>query len=329
MQRHHLNELNQPLDCKINFNFIWNNSSIHRYEKNSCYNLTCLIAESEGLDEGQVLLESGADGGLHLLFSFCRINNYKVLIPNPSYSGYLKMLERTQSTYEQYPAFNLEWATDVSTKSNTKKTALIFCHPDNPTGAISKEIATKLSNFKGLLIVDEAYFEFCPQSSLKALVTDPNKNVVIVRTFSKAFGAAGLRVGYLLANQRLIKSLKNYQLPYPVSSFSAECAIKLWQNRMFAFQNAQSLKQSCQKLSIQFKKLGFNCSKSETHFFCLYNDGPIPLPKLHKYLFETGVLTTLIIKGKNPLLRITTGDAQQNLSLLSKVRIFIEKNENS
>jgi len=103
---------------------------------------------------------------------------------------------------------------------------LFLCSPNNPTGKQfpADQVRELADKFEGILIVDEAYVEYAPHSVIG--LTKEYENIVVLRTFSKAFGLAGLRIGYAVTNQKIAATLKAIQLPYNINVVSLELALR-------------------------------------------------------------------------------------------------------
>ncbi|TXT54338.1 MAG: Histidinol-phosphate aminotransferase [Candidatus Thorarchaeota archaeon] len=180
----------------------------------------------------QILLGNGSDQILDLLVRSVLAPKDHAIVICPTFSMYGILLQCNGTLYTEVP-LRSDFSMDVdsilsSIKPNTR---LIFlCSPNNPTGnKQSLESIERLVRESGCLIVlDEAYLTI-NTSSVKLL--EKYDNLVILRTFSKSYGIAGLRIGYALSNNTLISILQNrIQYPFPVSSFSIDVAVRLLEN---------------------------------------------------------------------------------------------------
>lgn len=108
----------------------------------------------------------------------------------------------------------------VARAGEAEAKVLILCNPNNPTGSVLEErdIELVLERFSGYTLLDEAYYEFCGRTGLRYLPSHPR--LIITRTFSKAMGMAGLRVGYMMAHPDLVTQIAKAKLPYSVNQFS-------------------------------------------------------------------------------------------------------------
>jgi histidinol-phosphate aminotransferase len=151
----------------------------------------------------------------------------RVAIPSPTFTVYGLISKVLGAKVVNIPlnqdmTYNVE---DLISKSQESgATVLIINTPNNPTGSVLKEDGLEeiLNRFSGFVLLDEAYYEFWGHSGLPALKDYPR--LIITRTFSKAMGMAGLRVGYLLSHPDLATQISKAKLPYNVNQFSLTAA---------------------------------------------------------------------------------------------------------
>jgi histidinol-phosphate aminotransferase len=123
----------------------------------------------------------------------------------------------------------------LNTVQSTQPNVTIICSPNNPTGCVieTNDLVGLLEASPGLVVVDEAYFEFSDQTAVPLLGRYPN--LIVLRTFSKAMALAGLRVGYLLAEPDLVREVAKAVLPYnlnAVSQTAAEVAVEMFASKL-------------------------------------------------------------------------------------------------
>ncbi|HJN48867.1 MAG: histidinol-phosphate transaminase [Pseudomonadales bacterium] len=195
-------------------------SSYQRYPQVPSESLFSAYADYSSFSSDQLLCVRGADEGIELLIrAFCTPGSDSIAITPPTYGMYqvsanihgVGIIEIPRT-----PAFDL----DVEAVKAVDGAKLVFiCSPNNPTGNVSSqhELRDMLERFKdsALVVVDEAYIEFCPEHSLLPLVKE-YPNLVIIRTLSKAFGLAAVRCGFVLAAEDVIELLAKIIAPYPV-----------------------------------------------------------------------------------------------------------------
>ena len=187
------------------------------------------ISNYLNVDKKEVVLGTGADQLIDLLITL--FGSKGVTLLYPSFSSYFSAC-KLHNVPLATVAFNRDFSiNNGSLFSALKKSSLfVLCRPNNPTGnSIDESFVLEVAeSFNGIVAIDEVYGEFS-DSQLHYL---PNKfkNVVVLKSFSKSFGAAGLRIGYLIANESLAETISKYQFLYPVTNFSLKYASYLLDN---------------------------------------------------------------------------------------------------
>jgi histidinol-phosphate aminotransferase len=191
--------------------------------------LVTAYANYAGLTKEQVLATRGADEGIELLVrSFCNASEDSILICPPTYGMYAISAETFSVGVKTVPAkpdFSLDIEAINAYKGQVK--VVFICSPNNPTGNIidPAQIEAIIEHYtdSAIVVVDEAYIEFAPQSTWANKVNNYS-NLVVLRTLSKAFALAGLRCGFTLANSDIIQILLKAIAPYPISAPVAQIA---------------------------------------------------------------------------------------------------------
>ena len=177
-----------------------------------------------------ILATRGADEGIELLIrTFCQAYRDNILICPPTYGMYAISAENHGAGIIKVPLVNNTLDLD-GLQQEVGNTKLVFlCSPGNPTGNLLplEQIQATLELFSqsAIVVVDEAYIEFCPENSVSSLLSQ-YPNLVIVRTLSKAFALAGLRCGFTLAGTEIITLLSKVIAPYPVPGPVADIAAR-------------------------------------------------------------------------------------------------------
>jgi len=193
-------------------------SQSNRYPLRELAALRDLIAEREQVAKECVLLGGGCTEVFSLVCLAYGTAGKQVLVAEPTYSGFNAYVERLGGKLVRVPVDD-RWQTDLDAMAaRAAGTDLVYlCNPNNPTGTITG--GEKLKQFcaaqarERMVLVDEAYFELVEDSRRISMVelVRQNANVIVVRTFSKIFGLAGLRVGYAIAKPDLIAELRRWQ----------------------------------------------------------------------------------------------------------------------
>lgn len=169
-----------------------------------------------------VEVTAGSSQGLALIAQACFAPGRRVALPEPSFSLYAGLVRLHGATAVDMPLNNrMQYARDsIFNEAVLSTHATLFCTPNNPTGSVLAEdlMLEFLEAYKGLVVVDEAYLEFAAPMGVTSMVRHIHKypNLLVLRTLSKAWGAAGLRVGAMVANPELIGVFKALRSPYSI-----------------------------------------------------------------------------------------------------------------
>jgi histidinol-phosphate aminotransferase len=206
-----------------------------------------LIASSANVSYENVMLTDGADGALTLIF-LALVKGRKTTIPLPSFPRFHYYCALAQSNLVPSPLdedFKIREETILASRKN--KQVFAFCNPNNPTGieASKSFIEEALDKFE-LVIIDEALL--CFGDGASQLLQD-HDNLVIVRSFSKLLGLAGMRIGYALGSKSLITKLSSYSSPFKVSALSQIAALATLKDQEYISRSMLKLRTELRKLS--------------------------------------------------------------------------------
>lgn len=184
------------------------------------------LARLHGMSEDSVLVTAGGDDALLRCF-LARVRRERQVVSTfPTFEMIPRYTEQTGARLVETPWWTGAFPTeDLIASINDQTDAVFIVSPNNPTGAVATEAdLRKVAVEAPLLVLDAAYTEFANQDLTQAALE--LGNVVVVRTMSKAYGLAGLRVGYLLGPPELVSEIASYGNPYPVAALSAALAIQ-------------------------------------------------------------------------------------------------------
>ncbi len=235
-------------------NYQLNASNINRYPDFQPESLISAYANYADISQNSLLATRGADEGIELIIrSFCQAYQDNIIICPPTYGMYAISAENHGAGVITVPLKADDLTLDLDgLKQQVGKAKVVFlCSPGNPTGNLlpQAQILAAIELFKGtaMVVVDEAYIEFCPDYSCAKLIKQYD-NVIVLRTLSKAFALAGLRCGFTLANPDVITLLSKVIAPYPISAPVAEIASKALTNELTMMrsrvQETNSIKES-------------------------------------------------------------------------------------
>ncbi|MBN1683071.1 histidinol-phosphate transaminase [Candidatus Bathyarchaeota archaeon] len=202
------------------------------YPSSELTELYSVLAKTLRINEEQIVIDASSDQIIDLLFNIIP-EGKEILAVTPTFSMYKHTAIKKRLVFKEVDlseGFHFD-ADKVLAETSEKTKMIIICSPNNPTGNQyqKNQVLKIIKEFPEIVLVDEAYVEYASYS-LKDECSIQD-NLIILRTFSKAFGLAGLRMGYAITNKRLAEILKTeYQLPYPLSSVSLRSGIKVLEN---------------------------------------------------------------------------------------------------
>ena len=241
------------------------------------------------------------------------------------YKIYAKAAEATGVPVDLNPEdYSLNIDKFIQTVNEEKATLAVICNPNNPTGnAFTVEEIEKIaSNIDCAFLVDEAYMEFYGQTAVRLLAKYPN--MIIARTFSKAYGLASCRVGYMLADAKIVEMIDKSYMPYHMNVLSLVTADICYQMRQEFVPHIQIMISERKRMQEELKKLpGVKVFPSETNFILVHYDKAQEL----NALFESkgiGVRHFGDAPGLRDCLRISMGRREENDIWYSYFKAFTE-----
>ena len=286
------------------------------------------IALLKDVMPGQIFLGNGSDEPIDLAIrAFCEPGENNVVSIDPTYGMY-QVAAGINNVEVKKVSLTEEFELDAEKLLNevNDNTKLVFlCSPNNPTGnCLSKEAVLEVvQNFQGLVVLDEAYIDFAPGKSLLSQLND-FPNLVILQTFSKAWGMAGIRLGMAFAATEIISVLNKIKYPYNLNILTQQKALELIENRGKVEKWVKLLIAEREKMKKLLSDFPFvvKIFPSDANFI---------LVKMHDargiydYLKENGV----IVRDRSKVhlcedsLRITIGSSDENEALLTALKELI------
>ncbi len=296
--------------------------SWNRYPGFNNQRLTEKLARHIGVAPDSILLGNGSNELLQLLVSASLEKEDTILLVTPTFLIYKQLAEIAGADILEVE-FNEDWSfpvTQITEKLAEKEVRLcVLCSPNSPTGVTLDPTGLEqvAQACDGILLVDEAYFEFAETGALALQSSYPN--IVVARTFSKAMGLAGLRLGYLVAEAALAGELRKAKLPYNLNIATELAACKLLEHYQVIEENIRILNAERDRVANALRGLpGVTVFPSHANFLMIetaHASGVV----LNK-LLEKGVLVR-DISGYHPRLknklRLSIGTAEENEKLLA------------
>ncbi len=289
--------------------------------------LVSMLAELCDVQEKNVITANGSDEVLNFIFSaFCDSKNTAVF-PDVSYGFYSVFAKNNNVPFREIPlAEDFTIAVDDYVGVNAN---IFIANPNAPTGLtlslneIEKIVASNLNN---IVVIDEAYVDFGAQSAIP--LVNKFKNLIVVQTFSKSRSMAGARLGFAVADEKIIDDLKliKYSVnPYNVNSMTYKAAVGCLCDNAYTLKNCQKVIDAREYTVNQLKLLGFEVLDSKANFiFCQHLK--ICGEELYLKLKEKGILIRYFKKPRiDNFIRVTVGSKKQMKIFVNALKSILEE----
>lgn len=295
-------------------------NGINRYPNNKHNDLKTVVSKIKNVNVNQVVFGNGTDEILDLIVRvFCNPNQDQIITLPPTYGMY-DVIAKTNSVENiEIPLksdFSIDTDKILSLKtSNTK--VLFLCSPNNPTGNSFdiNVLSDLIKDFRGVVVVDEAYIDFSSQKSLIKLI-DKYENLIITQTMSKAYGMAGIRLGMGFSNEKIISYINKIKPPYNINILTENKALEELKKVNEIKSNVNSILNQREKLISFLEKLDFveKIYESDANFILIkvdnadlrYNQllkkGIIVRNRTNQYLCQNCLRITVGTKDENKIL---------------------------
>jgi histidinol-phosphate aminotransferase len=297
-------------------------SGLHRYPDGAGHGLTRKIARTYGVPPDNVVIGNGSDDIIALLARALIQPGDQVVVPCPSFLMYDITATAAGARVARVPLKHLRMDLDAMAASVSDETRLIFvCNPNNPTGSVVSRKA--FDRFMDRLpehvvvVVDEAYIEFARDADClrTGQPADLDRPLVTLRTFSKAYGLAGLRIGYGIMPAFLAEVLHRVRQPFNVNAIAQTAAAAALDDRTFLRQSIDLVHHGLQTLYDGLDRLGLAYHKTEANFFLI--DVKQPADGLFEKMLRQGVIVrSMRAYGFPDHIRINVGRESENRRFL-------------
>ena len=195
----------------------------------------------------------------------------------------------------------------------------IICNPNNPTGTTIKrdDVLRIVKSTDNVVIVDEAYMEFSNESVVDEI--ENYDNLIVVKTMSKAFSMAGIRTGYLIANEELVKTIEKVRPPYNLNSISALLATKALKQKDKMLSYVENLKVEREKIYEKLLDMGVKAYKSGANFVFFSSE----VDNLAEKLIDNDVLIRKFGGKLDNYYRVTVGSPKENEAFLNAMKKIV------
>ncbi|MBQ8673545.1 MAG: histidinol-phosphate transaminase [Bacteroides sp.] len=305
------------------------NAPFNRYPDPLQESVKAKLSRIKGVPADRIFLGNGSDEAIDLVFrAFCEPRVDNVVAIDPTYGMYQVCAEVNDVEYRkvlldehfQVTAERLLAATDAHTK------AIFLCSPNNPTGndLSRKEMERLLQEFDGLIVMDEAYNDFSEAPSFTQEL-ERYPNIIVLQTFSKAWGCAAIRLGMAFASADIIAIFNKIKYPYNVNLLTQRQALEMLEEYDRIGQWIDTLKEERTRLLERFAQLPCTLRIFDTaanFFLARMTDAP----RIYNYLVGEGI----IVRNRHNVslcancLRVTIGTPDENRELLRALEAYKE-----
>lgn len=303
------------------------NSPFNRYPDPLQIKLKKRISEIKGVAPENIFLGNGSDEAIDLLIrAFCEPGEDNILAIKPTYGMYkvcadISGVEYRESLLNEHFQVNVQQLTDLA---DDHSKLMFLCSPNNPTSNSldADDILQLVRQFKGLVILDEAYIDFSIHPSMAAQLK-AYSNLVILQTFSKAWGMAGIRLGMAFADIHIIGVLNRIKYPYNVNILTQKVALE----HLDSMENKDKwVTQILEQRNLLYSQLSRfsmvrNILPSDANFLMVKFDDP-------KKVFNFLIDRKIIVRDRSKItlcegyLRITVGTSEENGMLISSLNKY-------
>jgi histidinol-phosphate aminotransferase len=309
--------------------------ALNRYPDPLQGKLKAALSAKSGIAPDAIFAGNGSDEIIDLMIrAFCRPGLDTIIITPPTYGMYEVQARVHNIKVTEVPLLpgflpdekGLAAAEATATANGTPAKLLFLCSPNNPTGNLiaNETIALITANFSGIVIVDEAYIDFSGTEGALPLVWEYS-NMMVLRTFSKARGLAGARLGVGYSNSFVTGLLNRIKLPYNVNSLTLDAGLRSLEAEDATKQQVSLIISERERVNNELKVMSgiIKVWPSDANFILMEVDTP---KELYAYLLRCGIVVRdrSSLQGCKGCLRLTIGTPPQNEALLSALKEFFD-----
>ena len=292
---------------------------VNRYPDGGCYYLRKALSEKLSVEEDNIVFGNGSDEVILLALHAFVDPGDEVVVADPTFTIYHIASMVKKAVLKTVPLKNYKYDLKGMLKEVTNKTRVVFiANPDNPTGSYAgdKELRSFIEAVPEnvLVFIDQAYYEFASGGDYPEtidLIKREDRNVVVARTFSKAYGLAGLRIGYGLARKDIITALNKVREPFNVNSLAQVAATAALRDEKYMTSSVEFVKGERERFYSRLKGLGIDHIPSRTNFILINikRDSSVFFNKLLKKGIIVRDMSAWKMKG---FIRVNMGLKEEN-----------------
>lgn len=305
-------------------------SGLHRYPDGSGYYLVEKLAKKLGVARESIVLGNGSDDIIGMLTRALLFPGDEVIMTEPSFAMYDITTRMVNARPVYVPLTDQALNLEVVAGAVTPKTKMVFLtNPNNPTGTIffrkAFERFLAAAPAQMVVVVDEAYIEFArdPDCARAFDFLDDRRPIVVLRTFSKAYGLAGIRVGYGVMPPDLASLLNRVRQPFNINSLAQAAAIAALDDEPFLKQTLRTVHEGLQYFYSELDKLGIRYFPTQANFFLI--DVEKDAQVVFNDLLKQGVIVrSMVSYGYPSYIRVTVGLPGENARFVAALKAVLK-----
>ncbi len=310
----------EPLKKEINKRLLetaWN-----RYPDNFAEQLVEKIAAYTGFPADGIVVGNSSNELIQAAIYSYSDSGGTIVVSTPGFPIYKRVAAVMNiETREVAARDNFEIDVDGIVAAAANASMVLLASPDNPTGNVLNldEIAFIAANIPGVLLLDEAYYEFHRQTAQALIKTF--SNIIIIRTFSKAFNLAGIRLGYMLGDQKVVTQIRKAKLPFSVGMFQQVAGVTALEHRDLLQNNVEKIIDERERVMAELKQIPFMEVFPSAANFILFRCRERAAKDVFNILYEKNVILRYYESPRlRDCLRVTIGTAKENDSFLGALK---------
>ncbi|MBW7674507.1 histidinol-phosphate transaminase [Chryseobacterium chendengshani] len=294
----------------------------NRYPDSTHKKIRNQISQLKGISPKQISVGNGSDELIDLIIKiFCEPKKDSILMMNPSfamYGFYATINENSVLKLQLDENFKIQKEDFIKIIEENQPKVFFLCSPNNPTGNSIKDIEFYIENFNGIVVVDEAYIEFSNERSAVELI-EKFPNLIVLQTFSKAWGMAGARIGIAYSSQEISQLIYTVKAPYNVNSLSLNLVSKSLENVSEFQNNLEQIIAERSWLKEEFKTIKSieKVFPTDANFFLIQFKN---VETVYQKLLENEILTSKKFPQIPNCIRINVGNREENIQLINALK---------
>lgn len=304
--------------------------NISIYPDGAAVELTAALAKYHGVNADQIIFGAGSDEIILMIARAFLVPGDETVMADQTFPQYKHNAQIENAVIFEVPLKDGTHDLVAMRERVTNKTKIIWvCNPNNPTGTIvnTEELERFLSDVPHnvLIVLDEAYCEYIDDPAypdgVKLLQKYPN--VILLRTFSKIYGLASLRIGYGIGRPEVIRSINQVREPFNTSRFAQAAALASLNDESFLTECRRANKEGLEYLNAEFVQMGLQAFPAYGNFIMV--DVQRPAQQVFDALLRRGIIVRAGHKGYPTHIRITVGSQEQNRKVIAALTAVLQE----